>query len=190
MPTRSRATGPPSRRPATRAASCCAAAKCSREREISSNPRWFGHRPTCDRRHRTFAPILYLIGYDTLEEAVALQNAVPYGLSSALFTDRLQRRSGSCRRGQRLRNRQREPGHSGAEIAEPSAARRTRAAVARPDRIPGKPICGGKPRPSTGARSCRWHKASNSTCEPGLDLRGPRAEACRGHGPWVRSSCA
>ena len=38
----------------------------------------------------TFAPILYLIGYDTLEEAVALQNAVPYGLSSALFTDRLQ----------------------------------------------------------------------------------------------------
>jgi aldehyde dehydrogenase (NAD+) len=38
----------------------------------------------------TFAPILYLLGYDTLDEAVALQNAVPYGLSSAVFTDRLQ----------------------------------------------------------------------------------------------------
>ncbi|MDB6086139.1 MAG: aldehyde dehydrogenase [Gammaproteobacteria bacterium] len=38
----------------------------------------------------TFAPILYLIGYDTLDEAVALQNSVPYGLSSAVFTDRLQ----------------------------------------------------------------------------------------------------
>src|SRR5450755_1818603 len=38
----------------------------------------------------TFAPILYLIGYDTLEEALALQNSVPYGLSSAVFTDRLQ----------------------------------------------------------------------------------------------------
>jgi len=37
----------------------------------------------------TFAPILYLISYDTLEEAVALQNSVPYGLSSAVFTDRL-----------------------------------------------------------------------------------------------------
>src|SRR6267378_933360 len=38
----------------------------------------------------TFAPILYLIGYDTLDEAVAQQNSVPYGLSSAVFTDRLQ----------------------------------------------------------------------------------------------------
>jgi aldehyde dehydrogenase (NAD+) len=38
----------------------------------------------------TFAPILYLIPYDSLDEAVALQNAVPYGLSSAVFTDRLQ----------------------------------------------------------------------------------------------------
>jgi aldehyde dehydrogenase (NAD+) len=37
----------------------------------------------------TFAPILYLLPYDTFEEAVALQNAVPYGLSSAVFTDRL-----------------------------------------------------------------------------------------------------
>jgi aldehyde dehydrogenase (NAD+) len=38
----------------------------------------------------TFAPILYLIPYQTLDEAVALQNSVPYGLSSAVFTDSLQ----------------------------------------------------------------------------------------------------
>lgn len=38
----------------------------------------------------TFAPILYLIAYDTLDAAIALQNSVPYGLSSAVFTDRLQ----------------------------------------------------------------------------------------------------
>jgi aldehyde dehydrogenase (NAD+) len=38
----------------------------------------------------TFAPLLYLQTYETLDEAVALQNAVPYGLSSAVFTDRLQ----------------------------------------------------------------------------------------------------
>jgi len=37
----------------------------------------------------TFAPILYLIAVDSFEEALALQNAVPYGLSSAVFTDRL-----------------------------------------------------------------------------------------------------
>ena len=41
-------------------------------------------------RTETFAPILYLIPYDTLDEAVAIQNSVPYGLSSAVFTDRLQ----------------------------------------------------------------------------------------------------
>ena len=38
----------------------------------------------------TFAPILYLLSYETFEEAVALQNSVPYGLSSAVFTNRLQ----------------------------------------------------------------------------------------------------
>ncbi len=38
-------------------------------------------------QHETFAPILYLIKYDTLEEAVAIQNNVPQGLSSAIMTD-------------------------------------------------------------------------------------------------------
>ena len=38
----------------------------------------------------TFAPILYLIPVASLEEAIALQNASAHGLSSALFTDRLQ----------------------------------------------------------------------------------------------------
>jgi aldehyde dehydrogenase (NAD+) len=38
----------------------------------------------------TFAPILYLLSYESLDEAIALQNSVPYGLSSAVFTDRLQ----------------------------------------------------------------------------------------------------
>jgi aldehyde dehydrogenase (NAD+) len=34
----------------------------------------------------TFAPILYVVAYDTLEQAIALNNAVPQGLSSAIFT--------------------------------------------------------------------------------------------------------
>lgn len=38
----------------------------------------------------TFAPILYLIKYSTLDEAIALQNGVRQGLSSAIFTDNLQ----------------------------------------------------------------------------------------------------
>ena len=37
-------------------------------------------------RHETFAPILYVMKYTKLEEAVALQNDVPQGLSSSIFT--------------------------------------------------------------------------------------------------------
>ena len=37
-------------------------------------------------QHETFAPILYLIKYSTLPEAIALQNRVPQGLSSAIMT--------------------------------------------------------------------------------------------------------
>jgi aldehyde dehydrogenase (NAD+) len=35
----------------------------------------------------TFAPILYVMTFDTVEEAIALQNDVPQGLSSAIFTE-------------------------------------------------------------------------------------------------------
>jgi len=37
----------------------------------------------------TFAPILYIMSYDTLEEAIAIHNGVPQGLSSAIFTTSL-----------------------------------------------------------------------------------------------------
>ena len=37
-------------------------------------------------QHETFAPILYLMKYSTIEEAIALQNAVPQGLSSSIMT--------------------------------------------------------------------------------------------------------
>ncbi|NVK51269.1 MAG: aldehyde dehydrogenase family protein [Cyclobacteriaceae bacterium] len=37
-------------------------------------------------QHETFAPILYLIKYKTFEEALALHNGVPQGLSSAIMT--------------------------------------------------------------------------------------------------------
>ena len=37
----------------------------------------------------TFAPILYVLETDSLEEAIALHNDVPQGLSSAIFTDSL-----------------------------------------------------------------------------------------------------
>lgn len=38
-------------------------------------------------RHETFAPILYVMTWRELDQAIAMQNAVPQGLSSCIFTD-------------------------------------------------------------------------------------------------------
>ena len=40
-------------------------------------------------RHETFAPLLYVLGYDELEQAIALNNDVPQGLSSCIFSNDL-----------------------------------------------------------------------------------------------------
>lgn len=40
-------------------------------------------------QRETFAPILYILPYDTFDEALAMQNDVPQGLSSSLFTTNL-----------------------------------------------------------------------------------------------------
>ncbi|WP_290793584.1 aldehyde dehydrogenase family protein [Flavihumibacter sp. UBA7668] len=37
-------------------------------------------------QHETFAPILYIMKYSTIDEAIALQNGVPQGLSSSIMT--------------------------------------------------------------------------------------------------------
>ena len=37
-------------------------------------------------QHETFAPILYIMKYKTFDEAIAMQNGVPQGLSSAIMT--------------------------------------------------------------------------------------------------------
>jgi aldehyde dehydrogenase (NAD+) len=40
-------------------------------------------------QEETFAPILYVMSYDTLEQAITMQNDVRQGLSSAIFTESL-----------------------------------------------------------------------------------------------------
>jgi aldehyde dehydrogenase (NAD+) len=44
----------------------------------------------------TFAPILYFSRYQTLEDAIALQNGVPQGLASAILTDDLREAERFC----------------------------------------------------------------------------------------------
>ena len=41
-------------------------------------------------QQETFAPILYVLSFRSLDEAIAIHNSVPQGLSSAIFTDRFQ----------------------------------------------------------------------------------------------------
>jgi aldehyde dehydrogenase (NAD+) len=41
-------------------------------------------------QEETFAPILYLLKYNTIDDAIAMQNGVKQGLSSSIFTDNLQ----------------------------------------------------------------------------------------------------
>lgn len=38
-------------------------------------------------RRETFAPIVYVLKYDTLEDAIAWNNSVDQGLSSSIFTN-------------------------------------------------------------------------------------------------------
>ncbi|MBP2672127.1 MAG: pcd, partial [candidate division NC10 bacterium] len=42
-------------------------------------------------KRETFAPILYILEYESFDEALALHNGVPQGLSSAIFTGSLQK---------------------------------------------------------------------------------------------------
>ena len=42
-------------------------------------------------QHETFAPILYVMKYNDIEQAIDMQNAVPQGLSSSIFTTNLKR---------------------------------------------------------------------------------------------------
>jgi aldehyde dehydrogenase (NAD+) len=41
-------------------------------------------------KEETFGPLMYLIRYETLDEAIAMHNDVPQGLSSAIFTKDMQ----------------------------------------------------------------------------------------------------
>jgi aldehyde dehydrogenase (NAD+) len=47
-------------------------------------------RPFAAMQEETFAPILYVVPYDSFAEAIALQNEVRQGLSSAIFTTNMQ----------------------------------------------------------------------------------------------------
>ena len=75
-----------------RAAPCSPAGNvCSAEEPPGRLLRGARYRPDAGSRARvvqdeTFAPILYVMTYTDFDEAIAIHNAVPQGLSSAVFT--------------------------------------------------------------------------------------------------------
>jgi aldehyde dehydrogenase (NAD+) len=67
---------------------------CGGERIVQGVPAGWYVRPALVQirpdapvvQEETFAPLLYVMPYDALEDAIAIHNAVPQGLSSAIFT--------------------------------------------------------------------------------------------------------
>jgi aldehyde dehydrogenase (NAD+) len=99
----------------------------------------------------TFAPILYMIPFKTMDEVITMQNGVAQGLSSALFTRDVRNAEYFLSAvGSDCGIANINIGTSGAEIG---------AVAGNPALIHGRRICAGKPIPLTGAMSCRWLRA-------------------------------
>ena len=91
-------------------------------------------------KKETFAPILYMIRYDTLEQAIEFHNDVPQGLTSAIFTNDLRESElFISSRGSDCGIATSTSAPQGPKSAAPSEVRRKAAAAGSPGRIPGKP---------------------------------------------------
>ena len=124
-----------------------------------------GQTPTMLRE--TFAPILYALPFDTLDEAIALNNASAHGLSSSIFTrDLREAETFLSARGSDCGIANVNIGTSGAEIGgafggEKETGRRARVRLRR---VEGA-TCAARPARSTTATRCRSRRASGSTCD-------------------------
>lgn len=97
-------------------------------------------------KDETFAPILYVIRYSDFDAALALNNDVPQGLSSSIFTNDLREAEAFLSdRGSDCGIANVNIGPSGAEIGGAFGARRKPVADANPALMPGKPICAAPP---------------------------------------------
>ena len=111
----------------------------------------------------TFAPILYVLPYQDLDEAITLHNDVAQGLSSSIFTlDVREAETFVSATGPTAASPTSTSARPVRRSAERSVARRTPAAVASPDRTPGAPTCVAPPTRSTTPPSCLSRRASSS----------------------------
>ena len=147
---------PPWRSPRRKAAKSSAAASGSSGPATTSQPTIIranaGHGRSFEQE--TFAPILYVMTYETLDEAIAMHNGVPQGLSSRhLHRAASARPSSSSPPPAAIAA---SPTSTSAPAAPrsagPSAAKKKPAAAAKRAATPGRPTCAGRPARSTTAR--------------------------------------
>ena len=114
-------------------------------------------------KEEIFAPILYMIEFDDLDQAIDWHNDVPQGLSSAIFTTNLiSAETFLSHAAATAGSRTSTSGPAARRSAARSAARRTRAAAGNRAATRGRPTCGGRRTRSTGPTHCRSRRASNS----------------------------
>jgi hypothetical protein len=137
-------------------------------------------------REETFAPILYVMGYDTLDEAIALQNDVPQGLSSCIFTLNIREAEAFLSAsGSDCGIANVNIGPSGAEIGGAFGGEKETGG----GRESGSDAWRAYMRRATNtvnySQRCRWRRACGSTSDRGVrggaceGLRAPRAPAPR-----------
>ncbi|MDZ7771392.1 MAG: aldehyde dehydrogenase family protein [Balneolaceae bacterium] len=99
-------------------------------------------------REETFAPILYLIKYHDLDEAIAKHNGVTQGLSSAMFTLNMREaETFLSAAGSDCGIANINVGTSGAEIGGAFGGEKTPAGDANRAPTPGRPTCAVRPTP-------------------------------------------
>jgi aldehyde dehydrogenase (NAD+) len=112
----------------------------------------------------TFAPILYVMAYDTSTRRSRLQNDVPQGLASSIFTTDMREAERSCRAAAATAASPTSTSAPAApRSAAPSVARRRPAAAASRAATPGRATCGARPTRSTTPTRCRSRKGSSSS---------------------------
>ena len=128
--------------------------------------------------HETFAPILYVIRYTDFAQALALNNAVPQGLSSAIFTNDLREaETFLSASGSDCGIANVNIGTSGAEIGGAFGGEKETGGGRESGSDAWRNTCAAPPTPSTTRASCRWPRASSSANRDGAPA-GPALFQC------------
>ena len=114
-------------------------------------------------KHETFGPLLYLLTYRDFDEAIAIQNDVPQGLTSSIFTNDVREAEKFVSSvGSDCGIANVNTGTSGAEIGGAFGGEKTPVAGARAEAIAGRATCGARRTRSIFRAICRLRREFSS----------------------------